>query len=139
MSEPGVSEPGVSYGANGVGGADPADLVELSTRERQALLRNPHDKYLRRSKLNQKLQMLLVIGFVVVMIAGLAFLVADRWRRGTVTIGSGMLILGVLRWVVDGELLGVLSVRSRRFDSVFCVVVGAAMLVVALSVDPLES
>ena len=81
----------------------------------------------------------LVIGFVLVMIIGLAFLVADRWRRGTVTIGSAMLFLGLLRWLVDGEILGVLSVRSRRFDSAFCVTVGSVMLAVAMSVDPLGS
>ncbi|MGO1948148.1 MAG: DUF3017 domain-containing protein [Mycobacteriaceae bacterium] len=135
MTGSGAGEPG----ARGVGGADPADLVELSPRERRRLLRNPHDRPLPPSKLNQTLQMLLVIGFVVVMITGLAFLVADRWRRGTVTIGSGMLLLGLLRLVVDGKILGVLSVRSRRFDSGFCVAVGVAMLVVALSVDPLGS
>ncbi|HJC85441.1 MAG TPA: DUF3017 domain-containing protein [Candidatus Corynebacterium faecigallinarum] len=83
--------------------------------------------------------MVLVIGFVLVMIIGLAFLVADRWRRGTVTIGSAMLFLGLLRWLVDGEILGVLSVRSRRFDSAFCVTVGSVMLAVAMSVDPLGS
>ncbi len=123
----------------GVGGADPAELVELTREERTVLLRNPHDRYVRSSPLSQKLQMMLVIGFVLVMIIGLAFLVADRWRRGTVTIGSAMLFLGLLRWLVDGEILGVLSVRSRRFDSAFCVTVGSVMLAVAMSVDPLGS
>ncbi|MCJ7857945.1 DUF3017 domain-containing protein [Corynebacterium kalidii] len=118
---------------------DRADLVELTPAERRTLLRNPHDRRVPHSRLNQTLQMLLVLGFVVVMLVGLAFLVADRWRRGTVTVGTGMLVLGVLRWVVDGEILGVLSVRSRKFDSVFCLVVGASMLLVAISVDSLGS
>lgn len=83
--------------------------------------------------------MLLVVGFVLVMVVGLVFLVADRWRRGTVTVGTGMLVLAALRWIVDGEILGVLSVRSRKFDSLFCAAVGAAMLLVAVSVDALGS
>jgi hypothetical protein len=127
-------------GADGADGADDrADLVELTPAERRTLLRNPHDARVPHSRVNQTLQMLLVIGFVLVMVVGLAFLVADRWRRGTVTVGTGMLVLGALRWVVDGEILGVLSVRSRKFDSVFCLVVGASMLLVAVSVDSLGS
>lgn len=121
------------------GDSDRADLVELTTAERRKLLRNPHDATVGPSKLNQTLQMLLVIGFVLVMVVGLAFLIADRWRRGTVTIGTGLLVLAALRWIVDGDILGILSVRSRRFDSLFCLGVGASMLAVALSVDPLGS
>ena len=56
----------------GVGGADPAELVELTREERTVLLRNPHDRYVRSSPLSQKLQIVLVIGFVLVMIIGLA-------------------------------------------------------------------
>lgn len=118
---------------------DKADLVELTPAERRILLRNPHDANVPPSRLNQTLQMLLVIGFAVVMLTGLAFLVADRWRRGAVTLGTGMVILAALRWIVDGEILGVLSVRSRRFDSLFCLVVGGGMLAIALSVDSLGS
>lgn len=119
--------------------SDKADLVELTPAERRTLLRNPHDARLPHSRLNQTVQMLLVVGFVLVMVVGLVFLVADRWRRGTVTVGTGMLVLAALRWIVDGEILGVLSVRSRKFDSLFCAAVGAAMLLVAVSVDALGS
>ncbi|MGP9724007.1 DUF3017 domain-containing protein [Corynebacterium sp. AOP40-9SA-29] len=119
--------------------SDKADLVELTPAERRTLLRNPHDARVPHSRLNQTVQMLLVVGFVLVMIVGLVFLVADRWRRGTVTVGTGMLVLAALRWIVDGEILGVLSVRSRKFDSLFCAAVGAAMLLVAVSVDALGS
>ncbi|MDN5582167.1 MAG: DUF3017 domain-containing protein [Corynebacterium sp.] len=119
--------------------SDKADLVELTPAERRTLLRNPHDARVPHSRLNQTVQMLLVVGFVLVMVVGLVFLVADRWRRGTVTVGTGMLVLAALRWIVDGEILGVLSVRSRKFDSLFCAAVGAAMLLVAVSVDALGS
>lgn len=125
--------------SDGENGSDRAELVELTPAERRELLRNPHDAKVGPSRLNQTVQMLLVIGFLLVMLVGLAFLVADRWRRGTVTVGTGLLVLAALRWVVDGEILGVLSVRSRRFDSLFCLGVGASMLVVAMSVDPLGS
>lgn len=133
-----MSEEGVG-GTGSAAGADKADLVELTPAERRTLLRNPHDADVPHSRLNQTLQMLLVIGFVLVMVVGLVFLVADRWRRGTVTVGTGMLVLGALRWVVDGEILGVLSVRSRKFDSLFCLAIGASMLLVAVSVDSLGS
>ncbi|MDN6259976.1 MAG: DUF3017 domain-containing protein [Corynebacterium sp.] len=119
--------------------SDKADLVELTPAERRTLLRNPHDARVPHSRLNQTVQMLLVVGFVLVMVVGLVFLVADRWRRGTVTVGTGMLVLAALRWIVDGEILGVLSVRSRKFDSLFCAAVGAAMLLVAVAVDALGS
>ncbi|MEJ6549371.1 DUF3017 domain-containing protein [Corynebacterium sp. USCH3] len=129
----------MSDGSGGGGDGDKADLVELTPAERRTLLRNPHDVAVPHSRLNQTVQMLLVVGFVLVMLVGLVFLVADRWRRGTVTVGTGMLLLGALRWVVDGEILGVLSVRSRKFDSLFCLAVGALMLLVAVSVDSLGS
>jgi hypothetical protein len=50
-----------------------------------------------------------------------------------------MIWLGLIRWWVDSKILGVFAVRSRRFDSAFCLIVGVLLLATAWSVDSLGS
>ncbi|WP_018023397.1 DUF3017 domain-containing protein [Corynebacterium ulceribovis] len=71
--------------------------------------------------------------------AAVIMLYLERWRRGSFALGSGMLLLAALRWVLSDEILGVLSVRSRRFDSAFSAIIGGLMVALALSVDALGS
>ncbi|AGP31472.1 DUF3017 domain-containing protein [Corynebacterium terpenotabidum] len=118
---------------------DRADLVPLSDAERHALLANPHDVDVPASRVTKNLQMLSVVLFLVVIIAGVVLILADHWRKGTVAVGGGMIWLGLIRWWVDSRILGVFAVRSRKFDSVFCILVGVLLLFVSISVDPLDS
>lgn len=118
---------------------DRADLVPLTATERRALLDNPHDIDLPASKVTRNLQMLSVVLFLVMIIAGVVLIFTDHWRRGTGAVGAGMVWLGVIRWWVESRILGVFAVRSRNFDSVFCLAVGAILLFTAISVDSLGS
>lgn len=118
---------------------DRADLVPLTDGERRALLANPHDVNLPASKVTRNLQMLSVVLFLVAIIAGVVLILTDHWRRGTVAVGAGMVWLGLIRWWVESRILGVFAVRSQKFDSAFCLVVGALLLYSALSVDALGS
>lgn len=118
---------------------DHADMVSLTDAEWHALLANPHDKYLPAPRVSRNLQMLSVVLFLVAVIAGAVLILTDHWRRGTVVVGVGMMWLGLIRWWVESDILGVFSVRSRKFDSAFCLVVGVLLLLTAFSVDSLGS
>lgn len=82
-------------------------------------------------------------GFIASVVALLAlavvFLILERWRRAGAALGVAFVVLALARWLVDSERLGILAVRSRRFDSMFCAAMGASMLFLALSVDSLGS
>ena len=106
---------------------------------RERLLDNPHDAHVAPSAVSRPIQRVLVSLFVGLLIVVALFIGMDRWRRGTFTLGVAMLWLASIRWVVDSDILGVLSVRSRRFDSAFCASVGALIVWLAVSVDPLGS
>ncbi|WP_295625613.1 DUF3017 domain-containing protein [uncultured Corynebacterium sp.] len=71
--------------------------------------------------------------------AAMVFLGLERWRRATFTLGMTMIYLGVLRQYLPDSLLGVFSVRSRRFDLWFCLLTGGGMVFLASSVDALGS
>ncbi|MFD8879774.1 DUF3017 domain-containing protein [Corynebacterium xerosis] len=71
--------------------------------------------------------------------AAMVFLGLERWRRATFMLGATMMYLGVLRQFLPDSLLGVFSVRSRKFDLWFCLLVGGGMVFLASSVDALGS
>lgn len=71
--------------------------------------------------------------------ASLVFLGLERWRRATFMLGLTMMYLGVLRLYLPDSLLGVFSVRSRKFDLWFCLLIGGGMVFLASSVDALGS
>lgn len=50
-----------------------------------------------------------------------------------------MLWLTICRLVCDSRVMGVLAVRSRRFDMAFSLITGAALVWLAVSVDALGS
>jgi len=118
---------------------DQADVVPLSDAERRELLANPHDAAIPPSRVTRNLQMLSVVLFLVVVTAGAVLIFTDHWRKGTVAVGAGMVWLGLIRWWVDSRILGVFAVRSRKFDSWFCVIVGVLLAFTALSIDSLGS
>jgi hypothetical protein len=76
---------------------------------------------------------------LVVLIFATAFVLAGAnfWRRGSLLIGIGVGVAAVLRLVLSDEQAGLLVVRSRGTDFVTTAVVGAAMVYIAWTIDPL--
>lgn len=72
----------------------------------------------------------------VLTVVGVGLLVdaLGAWRPGTVTIGVGLLLAGVLRGVLPS--VGMLAVRSRFTDIVVTGLLGALIVVLTLSAYP---
>jgi hypothetical protein len=62
---------------------------------------------------------------------------ANFWRRGSLLIGIGVGLAAVLRLVLSEERAGLLVVRSKGTDFVTTATVGAAMIYIASTIDPL--
>ena len=103
------------------------------------LLSNPHDKDLTPSTVPLTLQRAGLVIFVVGMVVSGVFSITEHWRRATFSLGATLVWLSVLRLTCDSQVLGVLAVRSRKFDAVFTALGGAAMLFLSASVDALGS
>lgn len=80
-------------------------------------------------------QRAVVAVFVVALTIAALFIVCEHWRRGVFVVGASMVWLAIGRATCDSAVLGVLSVRSRRFDVAFCFGVGLLVLYLALSMD----
>lgn len=78
---------------------------------------------------------LIVIG--VGLLAAMVLVAIDRWRRGIVLFGLVTLVAAVARLVLPPERIGVLAVRSRWFDVATLALLGAAIVWLGVSVDPL--
>lgn len=104
-----------------------------------ATLDNPHDIGNRPSPLPRGVQLAMVAVFGVGFVASALLAASEHWRRATFTLGAAMVWLAVVRLSCDSKHIGVLAVRSRRFDTMFCAGVGAAMMWLAYSVDALGS
>lgn len=102
-------------------------------------LANPHDVNLAPSQLPVSIQYAGVALFVLGVVASGFFSLTEHWRRATFCLGVSMIGLGVLRMVADSTVLGVLAVRSRLFDVMFCTALGGVMVFLAASVDSLGS
>ncbi|AYE94500.1 DUF3017 domain-containing protein [Mycobacterium paragordonae] len=78
-----------------------------------------------------------------ILLVGLIFLVAfvlagaNFWRRGSLLIGIGVGVAAVLRLALPDDRAGLLVVRSRGTDFLTTASVGAAMVYVAWTIDPL--
>lgn len=86
-----------------------------------------------------KVKWLLFGGLFFGLGAAVVFLGLERWRRATFMLGLTMMYLGVIRQFLPDSLLGVFSVRSKRFDLWFCLLIGGFMVFLASSVDALGS
>lgn len=113
--------------------------LELGEAPTGLCLDNPHDRGLAPSWLPGGVQWVMIACVVVgVGLSGL-FSVLEHWRRATLLLGCSLLWLTVVRLTCDSKRVGVLAVRSRRFDAVFSAALGAAMLFLSASVDALGS
>lgn len=62
---------------------------------------------------------------------------ANFWRRGSLLIGIGVGVAAVLRFALPEERAGLLVVRSKGIDFMTTATVGAAMVYIASTIDPL--
>ncbi|CAM4463561.1 hypothetical protein MB901379_01039 [Mycobacterium basiliense] len=78
-----------------------------------------------------------------ILLVGLIFTVAfvlagaNFWRRGSLLIGIGVGVAAALRLVLSDDRAGLLVVRSKGTDFVTMTLVGAAMVYIASTIDPL--
>lgn len=77
----------------------------------------------------------LLVGLIFVIAFVLAG--ADFWRRGSLLIGIGVGVAAGLRLLLPDERAGLLAVRSKGIDFVTTATVGAAMVYIAWTIDPL--
>lgn len=85
-------------------------------------------------QVKKNLPMLAVLA--VIAVAGLLVL-ADRWRRGSLVLGLAVIIGAVARWCVPENRVGLLAVRGKKFDTAAMGVMGALIVSLALTIDPL--
>lgn len=111
----------------------------MTTPRRPDPLANPHDKDLPASRLPLRLQQLGLAVFGLLIAASVALSLTEHWRRATFAFGVSLMWLAVLRICCDSGVLGVLAVRSRRFDAFYSATLGAIMIFLAVSVDALGS
>lgn len=74
---------------------------------------------------------------LVVVVAALVLVLADRWRRGAFVFGAATLLAAAFRLCMPEERVGTLKVRGRAFDTLALAVVGGAIVFLSLSIDPL--
>ena len=67
-----------------------------------------------------------------VAVAGLVILTFYDWRNGVLIFAGGVLLAAVLRAGLTDAAAGLLHVRSRMFDTLLLVGVGAAILLLGL-------
>jgi Protein of unknown function (DUF3017) len=78
-----------------------------------------------------------------ILLVGLTFAAAfvlvgaNFWRRGSLLIGIGVGVASVLRLLLSDERAGLLVVRSKGTDFMTTAMVGAAMIYIASTIDPL--
>lgn len=113
--------------------------LELGEAPTGLCLDNPHDRRLAPSSIPGAVQWVMIaLVLIGVVLSGL-FSVLEHWRRATFLLGGSLLWLTVVRLTCDSSRVGILAVRSRRFDAVFSAALGAAMLFLSASVDSLGS
>jgi uncharacterized membrane protein len=78
---------------------------------------------------------ILTVGLIFV----LAFILvaAGFWRRGALLIGIGVGVAAALRVALSEDRAGLLAVRTKGIDLTTTAAVGAAVLYIAGTIDPL--
>lgn len=70
----------------------------------------------------------------LVVLAGLALIATEYWRRGLTVVGSAAVLAGLLRLVLPTRRAGWLVVRGRTVDVVGYAASGFALAIIAFSV-----
>ena len=102
-------------------------------------LDNPHDAHLKPSPLPASVQWVAIGLFIAGVALSGGYAIFEYWRRATFLLGLALLWLTVVRLTCDSQVIGLLAVRSRRFDALFTTALGATMMWLAWSVDALGS
>jgi hypothetical protein len=68
---------------------------------------------------------------------GFALAAANFWRRGALLLGIGVVLAAALRLTLPNGRAGLLVVRSKGVDFITTATVGAAMVYIAWTIDPL--
>jgi hypothetical protein len=78
-----------------------------------------------------------------IVLVGLTFVTAfalvgtNFWRRGSLLLGIAVGVAAALRLVLSDDRAGLLVVRSKGIDFMTTATVGAAMVYIAWTIDPL--
>ncbi|WP_439648040.1 DUF3017 domain-containing protein [Corynebacterium lemuris] len=102
-------------------------------------LDNPHDLEEPPSRLPRWAQWTGMAVFLLGGVVASGFAVTEHWRRATFMLGASLLWLAVVRLTCDSRIVGVFAVRSKRFDALFCLIIGGLMAFLSASVDALGS
>ena len=78
-----------------------------------------------------------ILSVVLIFAAAFVLVGANFWRRGSLLIGIGVGVASVLRLLLSEERAGLLVVRSKGTDFMTTAMVGAAMIYIASTIDPL--
>lgn len=71
------------------------------------------------------------------LLAAFALVVAGYWRRGALVLAIGVGVAAVMRMALTDDRAGLLVVRSRTIDIATTATVSAALIYIALTIDPL--
>jgi hypothetical protein len=78
---------------------------------------------------------ILLVGLIFA--TALTLVGANFWRRGSLLIGIGVGVAALLRLLLSEEGAGLLVVRGKGIDFITTAAVGAAMVYIAWTIDPL--
>lgn len=78
-----------------------------------------------------------IVLVVLIFIAAFVLVGANFWRRGSLLIGISVGVAAVLRLLLSDDRAGLLVVRSKGTDFMTTAMVGAAMIYIASTIDPL--
>ncbi len=78
-----------------------------------------------------------ILSVVLIFVAAFVLVGANFWRRGSLLIGIGVGVAAALRLLLSEDRAGLLAVRSKGIDFMTTATVGAAMVYIAWTIDPL--
>lgn len=78
-----------------------------------------------------------LLAVAAVVLVAIGFVLADRWRRGAFVFGIATLLAAGFRLCLRPEEVGLLAVRGQMFDVAALTTVGATIVWLAVSIDPL--
>lgn len=78
-----------------------------------------------------------IVLVVLMFVLAFALAAANFWRRGALMIGIGVGLAAVLRLLLTDDRAGLLVVRSKGIDVTTTVIIAAAMVYIASTIDPL--
>jgi hypothetical protein len=78
---------------------------------------------------------ILVVGLIFVAAFGLV--AAGFWRRGALLLGIAVGVAATLRLALPDDHAGLLAVRSKGIDFITTSAVGAGVIYIAWTIDPL--